>query len=675
MKTDAILEMLKKFGLRHGEKVAMGVFSLVCVLCLVGAWAHKTIEMTPKELTDAASAAETNLNRHQKIEDILAKLDEAKLIDPGFEKKVEDAKTAPLDASVYAFKGPSWVSLEPGAGFIRTMPELIAPTDLLATANRGAILMYAINEEGDIETEPDAPHKIGKRKHRRTGGMMGGMMGGMGGMGGGGASKKSRKGAGKEAVQRRNQQLADEKNIALAKRLNITVEELVAKQEEETKGKDAPAKEITKGYRCVAIVGKLNHKELVRNYVRALKDPNAAPHYVRLHVQRQELDDDDKWTDWHDIDREKCEDIIKSALEKEHDLTPENVRLTGLVDDLPFFKAGLWQSVEVADLVPDSKKVRAEAPKTKTGGEEGGMGGMMGMLSGGKEGYGRMMGGMMAGGGGGDDSGRGGRGRGMMGGMMGSGGMMGMAGALGGRAGGSGGPADTEFARSNADEVMVRALDFTVEADAVYRYRVCIVVRNPNYGWETVAPGEDTTSEEKEGPWSKPSDMVSIPDDVTTYAVRLAPPGNKDKITFQVARWNPDDGVTIVKNYDVEPGEVIGDRSSGLVPGPLGKDPVAKPVDYTSRQILLDAVGGSKLAGSEGEKVRIELPAQALVMRSDGALMLRDEAHDKSDPEMGIMKMIYTAAIEEAKAGKKRASSTMEGGRGGGGGGMSRGSN
>src|SRR5690606_39243182 len=131
-------------------------------------------------------------------------------------------------------------------------------------------------------------------------------------------------------------------------------------------------------------------------------------------------------------------------------------------------------------------KEKREAPKPAAG--MYGMGGddmaMMGMAMMGMGSEGSMDSAMMGG--------RGMMGMSMMG--MGMGSDMGMSGMAGGFGMGPMGPEDTNFAKSSKDRIMVRSLDFTVDPDSVYRYRVAIVVRNPNLGRENVSPGTDTTT-------------------------------------------------------------------------------------------------------------------------------------------------------------------------------------
>ena len=93
---------------------------------------------------------------------------------------------------------------------------------------------------------------------------------------------------------------------------------------------------------------------------------------------------------------------------------------------------------------------------------------------------------------------------GMMGGWGGSGGMMrGMMGMMGGKGGEgagmmggfgmAGGGGVGNFWKSEEKRVQIRALDFTPEPDTTYRYRVRIVVFNPNYHRDDISPACSAT--------------------------------------------------------------------------------------------------------------------------------------------------------------------------------------
>ena len=168
------------------------------------------------------------------------------------------------------------------------------------------------------------------------------------------------------------------------------------------------------------------------------------------------------------------------------------------------------------------------------------------------------------------------------------------AGGAGG-VGGPGGSPDGDFEKTDAAKVMVRMLDFTVEPEKTYRYRIRIVVRNPNFGWEMVALGTDTKEEEKMGPWSEPSEAANVPADVAAYA--WGPPScpaTRDVVKFQVVRFQPEDGLTIVKTFDAAPGDIVGGTSNASVPRFTEKDVKreSKPIDFTSHQVVIGSEGG-----------------------------------------------------------------------------------
>ena len=120
------------------------------------------------------------------------------------------------------------------------------------------------------------------------------------------------------------------------------------------------------------------------------------------------------------------------------------------------------------------------------------------------------------------------------------GGWMGMGGhgyAAGGDAG--------KFWKSEEKRVMIRALDFTPRPDNNYRYRVRIVVFNPNHNRDDVSPGVDTKATELFGPWSEPTDEVNMPADVSAFAMGTLPAAKSDvKVNFQVVRFEEHSGVT-----------------------------------------------------------------------------------------------------------------------------------
>jgi hypothetical protein len=215
------------------------------------------------------------------------------------------------------------------------------------------------------------------------------------------------------------------------------------------------------------------------------------------------------------------------------------------------------------------------------------------------------------------------------------------------------------FEKPEADELMIRALDFTVDPDTTYRFRLRIVVYNPNRGREDVSPGVDTKSVELFGPWSEPTPEVTMPSDVATYALAKRPPLPKklDQVNFEVVRWRAEDGVTVVKRFDAAPGEIIGEVQSADVPASDGSGKKSHRIDFNSRQIVLDVMGGNQPIPPLGPGLgsQLALPALSLVIRPDGTVVVRSQAVDIRDEVRKDMADNYARELKESD--KKRQNS------------------
>jgi hypothetical protein len=662
---NAIGEKLKDLGLRHGEKAGVAIASMAFFFCVALAANKPTIDTTPEQIKQAAQQSDSNLNRQEKRESIIDKLAEKGIKDTDFAKVVEEqVKTALVPDNYKAAR--EWVTPEPGAGLIRDTPTLIAVTELYAYPGRGGLLVYELDKDGnripDKDQDKDKTAAPKRRRKKRP------PAGGMPGMGSSAPKKKkarkSQADIAREAEDERNLKV---KNLE-RKLAGGDANPADAKDEKEAEP-EFPEKEITKGYRWVAITGVLDHAKLVANYREALKNPAIAhPNYRRLDLQRQTLQTDGSWSKWENVSQDENLKVLDNLPELDEELAPKSVLPDNLVDPLPMLKAGLWEKVHIASLVPKEKK---DVPKTKTapaGGMGGGMGGgMMSMMAD------RMkmgqMGGMTA-----PDSESMSKmmGRNMMGGGMMGGGMMG------------GNESAGNFWRSEEKKVMIRAFDFTVQEDTSYRYRVRIVVFNPNKGREDTAPGVDRKADELRGPWSQDTDPVTMPPDVMPYSTGSLPPSavSDMKVRFQVIRFNPVDGVTVPKTFDSAPGEVIGEPRTAEIPVSDGSGKKSKVIDFNSRQIVLDVFANKKTGGYQavpagfGGIPNVVRPSLALVLRPDGSVVLHNEADDEGNE---VRRDIHNNYRHELSQSSKERKSSMGAGMMGGmmgrmsGGGMGRG--
>src|SRR5271157_1270341 len=659
------VEKLKEFGLLYGDKAALALTSLLFVVCLGAALSKKAIELTPDEVKKRAEAADTNINRRQDRDEIIKALETGGIKPTNFSKEVQDAAKTVLLADNYKPEREC-VSPEPGAGLIRDIPVLIAPTDLYAYPGRGGALVYALDEQGNRipDTEKkDVPKQEPRRRRRRQrgGGGMAGMMG-SGMMDGRPNRKASRKS--QADLEREQQEEVEQKKKDMAAKLVAGNDESTStKDEEASQAPGSPQqqfKEITKGLRWIAITGVLDHGKLVANYRVALKNPAVAnPHYARLDLERQSRQKDGSWSKWERVNAEENLKILDNLPEEDEELTPDTVRPDNLNDPLPFLKAGLWEKVHIASLVPKEKKEIA-APPPIAGMMGSGMSkmmsmaGMMGSGMGGMAAYGQSM-----------RAGMGGSGSMSMAGMMGSG-MGGMA-AAGGDAG--------KFWKSEEKRVMVRALDFTPRPDNNYRYRVRIVVFNPNHNRDDVSPGVDTKATELFGPWSEPTDEVNMPADVSAFAMGTLPAAKSDlKVNFQVVRFEEQNGLTIPRKFAASPGEVIGEVSSADIPTAEGTGKKIKPVDFNTHQIVLDAAGGQQPLPSGFAGGALDRPALTLLLRPDGSVLARSQAEDVNNEVRKDMERNYAREIKDSNKKRENSMGSGYGGmmgsmmRGGGGG-------
>ncbi len=666
------VEKLKEVGLLYGDKAAVALTSLLFVVCLGAALSKKSIDITPAEVKKRAEAAETNITRPQERDDIIKVLEAGGIKPTNFSKDVQDASKTVLVADNYTPER-EWVSPEPGAGLIRDTPVLIAPTDLYAYPGRGGALVYALDDQGkriaDTEKKEVPKEAPRRRRRRRAPGGMGGMMGGMAGRPKNKARTKSQ-----AEIEREQKEEVEQKKKELAAKLAGN-DEPPADDEQTKKDNQAPGnaqqqfKEVTKGLRWVAITGVLDHGKLVSNYRAALKNPAAAnPHYARLDLERQVRQKDGSWSKWESVDSEENLKILDNLPEEDEELTADSVRPDNLNDPLPFLKAGLWEKVHIASLVPkEKKKIEAPPPVMGMGGmgpmsRMGGMGGMPGM--GGMRsatGMGGMPGmtGMGMGGMGGMAMRSGMGGRGGMGGMMGMGGMTATGGDMG------------NFWKSEEKRVMIRALDFTPLPDNSYRYRVRIVVFNPNHDRDDVSSFVNNKASLLFGPWSEPTDEVNMPADVAAYAMGTLPAPKSDiKVNFQVIRFEEQSGVTIPHKFDASPGEIIGEVGSADIPTSEGTGKKIKQVDFNTHQIVLDAVGGQQPLPAGFMGGALERPALTLLLRRDGSVLARSEAEDLNNEIRKDIERNYSREVKDSNKKRENSVGAGYGGMMGGYGGM-----
>lgn len=178
---------------------------------------------------------------------------------------------------------------------------------------------------------------------------------------------------------------------------------------------------------------------------------------------------------------------------------------------------------------------------------------------------------------------------------------------------------------------LFRFFDFTIEPGKKYRYRVRLVVKNPNYGVPVslVEKPELTKEEYFDTPWSNVSEMITVEKDSALLVgpVKPGPAYREGKAEVVIKQWDDRHGVTAVKSFDtMYRGQVANfDRQTVTVEDPATQQKGEEIVDFETNMLLVDFVGGDKLR----YRSKVRRPAEMLFVRNDGSLEIRRELSDR----------------------------------------------
>ncbi|HUT12970.1 MAG TPA: hypothetical protein VMY42_20915 [Thermoguttaceae bacterium] len=205
-------------------------------------------------------------------------------------------------------------------------------------------------------------------------------------------------------------------------------------------------------------------------------------------------------------------------------------------------------------------------------------------------------------------------------------------------------------------EKLFRFFDFTVQPGKRYRYRVRLILKNPNFKVEpkylddeadlaclvpesTTKPGEVAldTCELIVTPWSVETGVISVPHDTQLLALSVAQPlkaGGAPSGRMMVLKWVNQEGIEAYKEFGVERGDVANipeqvfpdtGRRDDREPTTKKTDELEQiKLDYMTEAVVLDVRGGEVLPGRGNQST----PGQILVMDADGNLTVQDEMQD-----------------------------------------------
>lgn len=187
---------------------------------------------------------------------------------------------------------------------------------------------------------------------------------------------------------------------------------------------------------------------------------------------------------------------------------------------------------------------------------------------------------------------------------------------------------------------MFRFFDFKVEPRKKYRYRVQLVMRNPNYKIPAKFLEDPTLAEKEfiECPWSEPSKVIEIPDNSHILASSAKPAMvTKDgNVNVMIRQWNKRQGVNAAKKFEVSRGEVANFRQQeAKIITPGSQNVQTKLMNFVTDSLLVDFTGGAKIR-LRGRAVE---PARTLFMTEDGRLRSYEELEDRVALEQEVKRM------------------------------------
>lgn len=213
--------------------------------------------------------------------------------------------------------------------------------------------------------------------------------------------------------------------------------------------------------------------------------------------------------------------------------------------------------------------------------------------------------------------------------------------------------------------VLFRYLDFDVESDRAYRYRVRLRFSNPNYQLSAEeladADPEIANGEFRDAPWSNISNAEVVPSTINYFLTKVdREPYNDEKIKPIIGKpvaqvnmfdWSTDLGTVVNDIVDIPlVGGFIGEKKEkgtlvlNLVEGTLTKE---KDRVFSSRDALIDVESDVEVvpeqhpdlklhATDKKRTARLGLLQEALVVTSLGELRMLDPVSEKSKEDYWV---------------------------------------
>jgi len=229
-------------------------------------------------------------------------------------------------------------------------------------------------------------------------------------------------------------------------------------------------------------------------------------------------------------------------------------------------------------------------------------------------------------------------------------------------------PAARNDASNESDykfEQMFRYFDYTVQPGKSYRYRVRLVLENPNFDLQRyqVESAEQLKGKTRATPWSEPSSLVNVPlpSSILAGAVKASKSVSQEPSAEVVlVMWNATQGVDALKFARLLRGQMANFNLDTPIKPVDGGPAVKKLVHFQTNQVLLDLAGGDSLPGYRGRA-----PGRMLLYSPGGELNMKSEltdieAYEADEKRVRELQDAVDAVPEETDAPKTAAAAGIE---------------
>lgn len=215
--------------------------------------------------------------------------------------------------------------------------------------------------------------------------------------------------------------------------------------------------------------------------------------------------------------------------------------------------------------------------------------------------------------------------------------------------------------RVDGELLLFRYIDFAVEPGKTYRYRVRLVLNNPNYGrlpseangQPLVVEGETRTTE-----WSNPTKPVTIERDVYYFVKDIDTKRGKARVS--VYQWDTKLGTTVNADLDLYPGQHVAGSVKARVIDPAKNTDEEKMYSFKSSDVFVDNHADMALDRTLHKDLKIppsstnevQLPEELLVVDSNtGELAVIDPVRLGAEQKrLEVQQEKQNKAFEKIKA-------------------------